>query len=87
MLVMREDEETNAEYAVDLSTEVLEVNLCEIFDLELDAGRYEELLHVFVDVEHAETLLDGVDLLGVLLLQELHLMRLYLLCNEGDKYK
>lgn len=69
---MREDEEANAEDAVDLSTEVLEVDLREVFDLELDARRHEELLHVFVDVEHAEALLDGVDLLRVLALQELH---------------
>ena len=72
VLIMREDEEANAEDAVDLSTEVLEVDLREVFDLELDARRHEELLHVFVDVEHAEALLDGVDLLRVLALQELH---------------
>lgn len=66
MLIMREDEEAYTEDAVDLSAEVFEVHFCEVFDLELDAGRNEELLHVFVDVEHAEALFNGVDLLRVL---------------------
>lgn len=69
---MRKNEEADTEYSVDLCTEILEVDIREVFYLELHARRNEDLLHVSVYVEHAEALFYAVDLLGVLALQELH---------------
>lgn len=76
---MRKNKEADTEYAIDLRTEILEVDIGEVFYFELHARWHEELLHVTVYVEHAEALLDAVDLLRVLALQELHRFRLYLL--------
>lgn len=65
MFIMRKNEEADTEYTVDLCTEILKVNLCEVFYLELHARRNKDLLHVSVSVEHAEAFLDTVDLLRV----------------------
>lgn len=60
---MGEDEEADAEDAADLRTEVLEVDIGEVFYLELDAGGDHDLVWVLVDVQDTETLLELLDLL------------------------
>jgi hypothetical protein len=58
---MGEDEEVDAEDAVDLRAQVFKVYLCESFDLELDARGHDDLLGVLVDVQDAEASLEGLD--------------------------
>ena len=60
---MSKNEKTYAEHPVDLRTQVLEVDLCEVFYFELDAWWHEYLLGMFVEGEDPEALLEGLDLL------------------------
>lgn len=89
VFIMRKNEEANTEYSVNLCTKILEVDIREVFYLELHARRDEDLLHVSIYIEHTEALFYAVDLLGVLALQELHWLRLYLLWGKCDinRYK
>jgi hypothetical protein len=59
---MGKDQETYAQHAVDLRVQVLEVHICEIFNLELHAGGNDDLLGVVVDVQDAKTLLQLLNL-------------------------
>lgn len=58
MFVVGEDEETDAEHSVDLCAQILEIDICEIVYLELDAGGHYDLLRLFVQVQNAEALLN-----------------------------
>lgn len=60
---MGEDEEVDAEHAVDLRTQILKVYIGEALDLELHAGGHDDLLGAFFHVHDAETSLQGLDVL------------------------
>lgn len=50
-----EYQKTNAEYAVDHSAKVIEIDVCEIFYFELNGRRYKYLVLFFIDIKDSKT--------------------------------
>lgn len=55
ILVPGKDQKVNAQYSIDRSLKILKVDLCEVTNFELDAGRYEDLTIPFSDLHYFET--------------------------------
>lgn len=90
VVVVGKDEEADAEHPVDLGTQVLEVDFCEVLYLELDAGGYKQLVRLLLQMKHSKALLQRLNVelsLRVgLRMHAIRSMKLYY-CDSLESFK